>query len=189
MEEVYAASELRERLIVYGIEEIETHGFTDFSLRRVASKCGASCAAPYKHFKNKDDLILEILRFINRQWGLLEQQLCVLYGDDTRRLLLELCMANIRFRLGNPHFAAVLTVAAKDMDVRQRETVGETINKIGELAALYCEQRGKAEDAVLLTYKLRSFVYGAALLIGNGELPNTPKTLLMVKSAIEKELN
>lgn len=189
MEEVYEIAELRERLIVYGIEEIETHGFTDFSLRRVATKCGASCAAPYKHFKNKDDLILEILRFINRQWGLLEQQLCALYGEDTRRLLLELCMANIRFRLGNPHFAAVLTVAAKDMDPRQRETVGETMSKIGELAAAYCAQRGNAADGVLLTYKLRSLVYGAALLIGNGELPNTSETLSMVKSALEKELN
>ncbi len=189
MEEVYEIAELRERLIVYGIEEIETHGLTDFSLRRVASKCGASCAAPYKHFKNKDELILEILRFINRQWGLLEQQLCALFGDDTRKLLLELCMANIRFRLGNPHFAAVLTVAAKDMEPRQRETVGETISKIGELAAKYCEQRGKAEETEILTYKLRSLVYGAALLIGNGELPNTPETLAMVKSALEKELN
>ncbi len=189
MEEVYEVAELRERLIVYGIEEIENHGLTDFSLRRVATKCGASCAAPYKHFKNKDDLILEILRFINRQWGLLEQQLCVLYGDDTRRLLLELCMANIRFRLGNPHFAAVLTVVAKDMDPRQREAVGEIITKIGDLAAVYCEQRGKKDESVLLTYKLRSLVYGAALLIGNGELPNTPETLDMVKNALEKELN
>ncbi len=189
MEEVYEVAELRERLIVYGIEEIETHGLTDFSLRRVATKCGASCAAPYKHFKNKDELILEILRFINRQWGLLEQQLCTLYGDDTRRLLLELCMANIRFRLGNPHFAAVLTVAAKDMDPRQRETVGQTITKIGDLAVAFCAERGREQDGVLLTYKLRSLVYGAALLIGNGELPNTQETLCMIRSALEKELD
>lgn len=188
MEEVYAVAELRERLIIYGIEEIETHGLTDFSLRRVASKCGASCAAPYKHFKNKDELILEILRFINRQWGMLEQQLCELFADNPRKLLLELCMANIRFRLGNPHFAAVLTVAAKDMDPRQRETVGETMTKIGELATTYGAAHGD-KDGVLLTYKLRSLVYGAALLIGNGELPNTPKTLEMVKSALEKELD
>lgn len=189
MEEVYEIAELRERLIVHGIEEIETHGLTDFSLRRVATKCGASCAAPYKHFKNKEELILEILLFINRQWALLERQLVEIYAEDARALLVELCMANIRFRLGNPHFASVLTVALKDMDPRQRETVGETMAKIGTLAAAHCEEKGNPADALLLTYKLRSLVYGAALLIGNGELPNTPETLAMVRDAIEKELN
>ncbi len=186
MEDVYEIAELRERLIVYGIEEIETHGLTDFSLRRVATKCGASCAAPYKHFKNKDELILEILRFINRQWALLEQQLFQIYSG--RDLLLELCMANVRFRLGNPHFAAVLTVAAKDMDPRQRETVGKTMTNIDALAAAYCAEKGVPADSMRLTYKLRSLVYGAALLIGNGELPNTPETLTMVRDALEKEL-
>ena len=63
------------------------------------------------------------------------------------------------------------------------------MSKIGELAAAYAAQRGNAADGMLLTYKLRSLVYGAALLIGNGELPNTPATLKMVKSALEKELN
>lgn len=189
MEEVYEIAELRERLIVYGIEEIETHGLTDFSLRRVATKCGASCAAPYKHFKNKEELIQEILRFINRQWALLEQQLTEVYEGDTRALLLELCIANIRFRLGNPHFAAVLTVAAKDADPQSRKTVGETMAGIGTLAAVYCDEKGMPQDSVRLTYKLRSLVYGAALLIGNGELPNTPETLAMVRDTLEKELN
>ncbi len=187
MEEVYAVAELRERLIINGIEELQAHGLRDFSLRRVAMKSGASCAAPYKHFKNKDDLVLDILRFINRQWGLLEQQLETIYGNDTRTLLLEICMANIRFRLGNPHFHAVLNMDAKDMDDRQRAAVGETMAKITHLATAYCIENGTPKRAESLGYVLRSLVYGASMMIGT-DLPNTPATLDMVRGILEKEL-
>jgi len=44
---------LRQDLILAGIEEINTHGANDFSVRRVASACHVSTAAPYKHFKDK----------------------------------------------------------------------------------------------------------------------------------------
>ena len=51
---------LREELILAGIEEIEAHGVRGFSLRRVAKKCGVSCAAPYKHFADLNDFLLAI---------------------------------------------------------------------------------------------------------------------------------
>ena len=43
---------LRNRLIVTGAKEIAENGIAGFSLRKIASECGISCAAPYKHFKN-----------------------------------------------------------------------------------------------------------------------------------------
>lgn len=44
----------RERLILAALDVIEEVGFARFSLRRVASVCGLSCSAPYKHFKTKE---------------------------------------------------------------------------------------------------------------------------------------
>ena len=55
MEDIDSAVMLKEKLLTAGIDEILTHGMGDFSLRRVAASCGASCAAPYKHFKNKEE--------------------------------------------------------------------------------------------------------------------------------------
>ena len=57
MEEEFGSASVREQLIVAGISELETHGVADFSLRRVASACNISCAAPYKHFKSKEALV------------------------------------------------------------------------------------------------------------------------------------
>ena len=53
MDEELGSESVREQLIAAGTAELEAHGIADFSLRRVAAACNISCAAPYKHFKNR----------------------------------------------------------------------------------------------------------------------------------------
>ena len=79
MEEEFFSDTVRDRLIVAGADEISQYGMNNFSLRRVAAACNISCAAPYKHFKNKEEFILEIIRYINRQWHLLYEQIQSLF--------------------------------------------------------------------------------------------------------------
>ena len=55
MEADFIEGSVRTRLIVAGINELEERGVKDFSLRRVALAAEVSCAAPYRHFKDKDD--------------------------------------------------------------------------------------------------------------------------------------
>ena len=52
---------LREALIIAGIKEINVHGVSGFSIRRVAENCNVSCAAPYRHFESKESA-LEFLK-------------------------------------------------------------------------------------------------------------------------------
>ena len=85
IDEYYKSEELPTALVLAGIKEIENHGLSDFSLRRVATLCGVSCAAPYRHFKNKNELILAILSYINSQWGILQQQII----DLARQMLIK----------------------------------------------------------------------------------------------------
>ena len=59
---------MREVLLMAGISEINTQGVTGFSIRRVATACGVSCAAPYKHFKDKKEFIAAIIEFVNEEW-------------------------------------------------------------------------------------------------------------------------
>ena len=95
---------LRHRLLVAGTNEIGQYGIANFSLRRVAAACGTSCAAPYRHFKNKEAFILEILRYIEGQWELLCSQILSLYEGDIRKQLIEVCIAYIRFWVANPNY-------------------------------------------------------------------------------------
>ena len=66
----------RERLILAGIKVIEENGVSGFSIRRTAAECGVSCAAPYKHFRDKEDLMTAIILYIKDRWH--ERQLEIL---------------------------------------------------------------------------------------------------------------
>ena len=57
MADSYHHGNLRQALIDAGIKIINENGEENLSLRKVAAACGVSHAAPYAHFKDKDELI------------------------------------------------------------------------------------------------------------------------------------
>ena len=116
MEEEFGSASVREQLITAGIVELETHGVADFSLRRVASACNISCAAPYKHFKSKEALIEGIFDYITSQLNLLLDQVAAVYSNP-KTCLAEICIAYIRFCIANPHFRAVLMLSGKHISI------------------------------------------------------------------------
>ncbi|MDD6072259.1 MAG: TetR/AcrR family transcriptional regulator [Clostridiales bacterium] len=64
MKEQYHHGDLRRSLIEKGVEFISREGEENLSLRKVAMECGVSNAAPYAHFKNKDEFIAAIQQHI-----------------------------------------------------------------------------------------------------------------------------
>ena len=72
---------MREVLLLAGITEINTHGVTGFSIRRVATACGVSCAAPYKHFKDKKEFIASIIEFVNDEWRQRQEEILAACGS------------------------------------------------------------------------------------------------------------
>ena len=178
-ERTHAQADLRESLLLAGMLELEAHGLGGFSLRRVAAACGVSCAAPYKHFESKESFIAAILDYIHEKWNMLEEHICTAFPKAGRDRLVELCLADIRFWLGNPHFYSVHMMGSA--------TGGESTIRLGaraeaELLAL-CERTGK--DHTRQAYLLRSLVYGAILMLGDGTLPNESATFCMLRSTVE----
>ena len=96
-------TDLRSALIQGGIEEINTYGVNDFSVRRVAGACHVSTAAPYKHFKDKKDFISAIIDFVNGQWAVVQTEVLEGCGDDPRKQLVEVSMAYLRFLMEKPY--------------------------------------------------------------------------------------
>ena len=85
-------SGLRHRLILAGLKELEDHGVKDFSLRRVAINAEVSCAAPYRHFKDKEQLIAGIIDYVKDGWQLLAKQIEQVFNQNNRQLIIELCL-------------------------------------------------------------------------------------------------
>ena len=179
MEDEFFSDTVRDRLIVAGADEISQYGMNNFSLRRVASACNISCAAPYKHFKNKEDFILEIIRYINRQWELLYEQILTLFEDDSLRKLTEVCVAYVRFWVANPNYRSVLAVSEQE----------PTSVSVDGMIRKYCTDKGADDyDAERTVIAIKALVYGVTVMIESGELENTPKTYEYIRATLEKEL-
>lgn len=189
MEEYYQPEALREALIIAGLKEIELHGITDFSLRRVAAACGVSCAAPYRHFKSKGDLILAIITYVNDQWSLLQHQITEAFKDNSRRCLVEICIASIRFWTANPHFRSILLMDSRELDSNQLLERSRIDRITDRLIDNFCKERGLSPtDAKKKEFAIRSIMYGATQMLGNGELENSPESISMIREFLEKEL-
>ena len=99
---------LREKLILAGIDEINTCGANNFSVRRVAKACHVSSAAPYKHFRDKKALISAIIDHVNAQWAEVQEDVLRSCGNDVRTQMVEVAVAYVRFLMENPHYRQTL---------------------------------------------------------------------------------
>ncbi len=190
MEEFLNHDPLRDRLIIAGIAEIEQHGIAGFSLRRVAAACNTSCAAPYKHFKNKDDLILEIIRFVNRQWELLRDQILSLHvGEPTERIV-EVCVAYIRFWVANPNYRFALKAPGKEYNASKFSEKPNDEKTIENLIRAFCsEKEADNEETERKVYAVKAILYGMTAMLDDGELQNTPQTYENIRKTLRIELN
>ena len=183
VESEFISDTIKDKLIIEGANEISRYGISNFSLRRVASACNISCAAPYKHFKNKEELILEIVRYINRQWELLCGQVLSLFENDPARQLTEICIAYVRFWVANPNYRSVLSASEKEMRISEHST------SVEDLIRQYCQSQGNDLDETERTVcALKAILYGMTALMENGEIPNVPKTYDYIRLTVEKEL-
>ena len=169
-EDFYKTEELPVALVIAGIEELEAHGLRDFSLRRVANRCGVSCAAPYRHFHNKNALILAMINYVNQRWSTFGEQIISAYEGDVRRQIIELCVANAKFWNANPSFRYIMFLdkrSFKDIDINEGNRVGGLLR---DLIGKYCLQKGIPEKEEELYFSVRALLYGSAQMLITGEL-------------------
>ena len=69
MSDSYHHGNLREALIETGLRYVNENGEDSLSLRKVASLCGVSHAAPYAHFEDKEALLCAIKDTVTGQFA------------------------------------------------------------------------------------------------------------------------
>lgn len=163
---------LKEKLLSAGIDEIAAHGAEDFSLRRVAAACGASCAAPYKHFKNKEEFIQATIQYIDEKWNRLSRQIVASFDDPCERIP-RLCAANVRFKLANPLYS----MGGQSF----------TPSITDEIRAL-CKRDGRSDESMLL-FSVSAMVSGTAWLISSGKLENSQDVMDLLMQKVSEEIS
>ena len=139
------SSNLKEQLIKAGINEINYHSIADFSIRRVASLCGVSSAAPYKHFKIKQDFIAGIIKYVNDDWTRRQQVILSDTSLSTRQLLVEFSVEYVKFLVENPFLRSLIMYKDEELDSRYDTMRGELSAISHRMVDKYCDEVGMDE--------------------------------------------
>ena len=179
---------LREQLILAAIDIIQREGMGGFTIRRVASECGVSCAAPYKHFRDKEDMLLAALDYVNEKWYQRQSAVIEANSGDLSKQLVAVSMEYIRFLAENPHFRALVWLRSDNMTPEQVKEKAEMSSYSKELVSKWCIKSGYTlEQSARKTFAVRSFIYGAVILFDTGELKYSEENLAMVEKCIRRE--
>ena len=106
-----------------GIDEINTHGIANFSIRRVATACDVSCAAPYRHFKDKNGLIAAIIDYVNEQWAQRQEEILKGCGSSLREQIIEISLGYIRFLMEKPYYRSVLMLKDEELTKTRNDLI------------------------------------------------------------------
>lgn len=190
MTEIAIHRNIREELIIAGIREINEYGLQGFSVRRIANACGVSCAAPYKHFKDRHRFVAAMIEYINNSWAERQKKVLQNFPSNTRKQLVEISLDYVRFLVENPHYRSIIMLKDEEFDSIYKSMRGELSIITRTLISKYCAEANLSKaDARRKTYIVRSLIYGAALMFDNGELEYNDENMHFVERSIDREFD
>ena len=184
------AKNMRLLLIEAGIEEINRVGVRDFSVRRVATSCGVSCAAPYKHFKDKREFIAAIIEYVNEQWQLRHEEIVSGCTGGLREKIVQIAVRYLQFLMENPGFRSILMMKDAEFDIiYQNPRAQMSACSLRLEADFFIESGWDQEKIKRKLHIVRSILYGTVFLIDSGELVYDESVLETVRNAVDREFD
>ena len=107
MSDTYHHGNLRQALIEAGIRIINEQGEEQLSLRKVAATCEVSHAAPYAHFKDKEELLAAMQNSVNEQFTA-QLQRAIASATSAEQKILAMGRAYISFFCHKPDYFTFL---------------------------------------------------------------------------------
>lgn len=177
MEDRFVEENVRHRLILSGMAELEEHGIADFSLRRAAIGAQVSCAAPYRHFKSKEDYINEIIDYVGSKWELMAKEISNIFSGNAAALVIETCIANLRFRIANRNFPLALA--------HTKESGKSIDDSISSVVKSYSEAKGLTnEETELKQFFALTLILGAVSMVNDENMENV---LMLTRKMLQEE--
>jgi AcrR family transcriptional regulator len=173
----YRWGDLRSRLLTAASEIISEKGIKKLTMRSLSSKVGVSRTAPYRHFDNKDALLLAIAEQGFNELTIQYRKIIHDQSLDSFSKLRNIGLAYIEFAINNP--GAFRLMFGQEIIEHQRSAklcsdARETFNEY--LTAVKALQEDKqiaiADYAVLANY-FWTIVHGLAILLINGQIQVT----------------
>ncbi len=115
----------KEEIINTAMTIINEQGFLAFTTRRLAKKIGVSEPALYRHFKNKDDIIVGIISKMDSLWQEVQKQVSLV--DEPTEKLQVFMKIHFSYIENNPDIVAILFA---DEYIRRNKVVAVHLEKV-----------------------------------------------------------
>jgi AcrR family transcriptional regulator len=170
--EKYHHKDLKNQLIKEGSILLAKVGYNDFSLRQVAKTLGVSHAAPYRHFKNKEELVITIVeKGLDKFYDYLYSSI-IKYPDAPLNQLREMGKQYILFSVRNADLVKIIFFNRENKDlakkVRSKNSYQLLVNVINECKDKKLIKTSNAEMTSLLIW---GEVHGLSCLLMENNIP------------------
>jgi len=165
--DAYHHGELRDALVRATRQLVVEKGAENFSLADACRIAGVSTAAPYRHFRDKQEILEEI---VARGFDELAERSNIAVaakGEGTIEGIVAMGQAYVKFAVDETAIFRLMfgqnpaLKKAEHVVFQGRDCFSNVIRQI----ALFCERNGIPGDAQLLALELWTFVHGAASLL------------------------
>lgn len=185
-----ALPETKEKFIDAALKELYLYGTAGFSIRNVAKECGLSCAAPYRHFKNKNELIEEVINAVSERWRKRVVSITENHHGTTREKIIDIAIEYIRFLCENPGYFTVAVMNEKFLSPEQVRKKSLVSQEVRDIIDGYGKEVGMSEEAKKRkTFIVRALILGTAEMMTADSLRYTEENLNMVRSCIDREFD
>src|SRR6202045_3333915 len=183
----YHHGNLKEALIQAALDLIAQKGPAGFTFAEAARTAGVSPAAPYRHFRDRDDLLVDVAR---RGFDLFAQELAGAWDDgrpEPMSAFQRVGRAYLPFARSEPAYYSAMFEAGIPLDASpQLREAGEAAFAVLRGAAEKLIARlpaGRRPPALMMALHIWSLAHGIASLFGRADagrrsLPMSPEELL-----------
>ncbi|WP_026883449.1 TetR/AcrR family transcriptional regulator [Clostridium akagii] len=193
--DTYHHNDLKENLIKMGLKLFNEEGAENFSIRKVAALCNVSHAAPYRHFKNKEELINAISEYVFSNFKSSLNEVVEKYKSDPKERIIELGKKYVFFMVENPDYLkfAFLTNSGSGVIIKEDNLRSEeyfTFNIFEDCALDFFKSINvKEEDYVQDIIAMWSMVHGLATMLAYKTFSYEGDYLELVENILRKNLN
>ena len=163
----YHHGDLRETLIEATRELLIEKGADGFTLADACRRAGVTTAAPYKHFRDKSEILEEIVERGFDELAARSIEAVQANGPGTLAGIVAMGHAYIAFAVAETAVFRLMfgqssaVKRAEDVENKGRACFGGVIAQV----ELYCQRNAGPGDARTLALELWTFVHGAACLV------------------------
>lgn len=184
----YHHGDLRHSLVSIGADMLNTKGIASISLREIARTIGVGHNAPYRHFRNKHELLEAIAEEGFRKLTAKNTRLELEFAHDPETQLFESAMHIVLLAAEQPNlyqlmFGGFLQPAGSDSALKQ--AADDAVHSLVRIIKSGQQQQVFIQgDEVKLSLSAMSMIQGIAMMVSTGKLKPLPNTKSWSESPI-----